>query len=316
MQILHYALFYSSSWVRNYLYSREIDPNTVHLNDYKFMERAFFICNNLLGIKPRVTIQQFFKYGFSEQKMMMCVDTILAVKHLTKELKIQSSLKSTRKATARSSSSNRRSPMKNLTQTALTIKHRSLAEIQEDMRQDFLTWQQKEAAKHLNKKRKRTKQESLECQMRLTGNKEFQSLNRHRHPQMTCYMEQTLPNLNEVQDIQVDKQISGTPVRYRAIHTAIEQSEKVTHKLDFEQAMPEFSRPDIGYIDQANGVQPLVLNERTHYVPVEDYSDAKVAEQRMSQKFNEFKDTFKSGEYNLANLNLNERSDEHENRLS
>ena len=76
MKILHYTLFYSSSYVRNYLYSKEIDPNTIHLNDFKFMERAFFIISNLLGIKPRIQITQFFKYGFAEQKMMLCFDTI------------------------------------------------------------------------------------------------------------------------------------------------------------------------------------------------------------------------------------------------
>ena len=43
MKILHYVLFYSSNAVRNYLYSKEIDPLTIHLNDYKFMERMFYI---------------------------------------------------------------------------------------------------------------------------------------------------------------------------------------------------------------------------------------------------------------------------------
>lgn len=113
MKILHYALFYSSSWVKNYLYSKEIDPNTVHMNDKKFMEKTFFICNNLLEIKPRVTINQFFKYGFAEQKMMMCVDAIQAVKGLTRDLKIQSTLKSTRKLTVRTPSRST-SPTKHL----------------------------------------------------------------------------------------------------------------------------------------------------------------------------------------------------------
>ena len=43
MKILHYVLFYSSTAVRNYLYSKDIDPLTIHLNDYKFMERIFYI---------------------------------------------------------------------------------------------------------------------------------------------------------------------------------------------------------------------------------------------------------------------------------
>jgi len=56
MKILHYVLFYSSTAVRNYLYSHEIDPMTIHLNDFKFMERIFFIMTNLLNIKPRINI--------------------------------------------------------------------------------------------------------------------------------------------------------------------------------------------------------------------------------------------------------------------
>jgi len=76
MKILHYVLFYSSTAVRNYLYSKDIDPLTIHLNDYKFMERIFYIITNLLGLKPRISIHQFFKYGYAEQKMMMCVEAI------------------------------------------------------------------------------------------------------------------------------------------------------------------------------------------------------------------------------------------------
>ena len=56
MKILHYVIFYSSTSVRNYLYSKEIDPMTIHLNDYKFMERIFYIITNLMGIKPRIQI--------------------------------------------------------------------------------------------------------------------------------------------------------------------------------------------------------------------------------------------------------------------
>lgn len=43
MKILHYALFYSSKAVTNYLYARDIDPNTILLNDYAFMERVIYI---------------------------------------------------------------------------------------------------------------------------------------------------------------------------------------------------------------------------------------------------------------------------------
>lgn len=97
------------------------------------MERTFYICNNLLGLRPRIQIKQFFKYGFAEQKMMMCCDAISRVKSLTKELKIQASLTSSRRMPSRTESRSR-SPVKNMNQTALTIKHKTLAEIQEDMR--------------------------------------------------------------------------------------------------------------------------------------------------------------------------------------
>ena len=43
MKILHYTLFYSSKAVTNYLYARDIDPNTVLMNDYNFMERIMYI---------------------------------------------------------------------------------------------------------------------------------------------------------------------------------------------------------------------------------------------------------------------------------
>jgi hypothetical protein len=43
MKILHYAVFYASGSVRNFLYSKEIDPMTIHLNDFKFMEKIMFI---------------------------------------------------------------------------------------------------------------------------------------------------------------------------------------------------------------------------------------------------------------------------------
>ena len=115
MKILHYAVFYASGSVRNFLYSKEIDPMTIHLNDYKFMEKIMFIFvstlfylkdfqTNIMGLKPRINIQQFFKYGYAEQKMMMCVDTITRVKEMAKEIRINSSLSSSRKMTLRQSS--------------------------------------------------------------------------------------------------------------------------------------------------------------------------------------------------------------------
>jgi len=44
-------------------------------------------------------------------------------------------------------------------------------------------------------------------------------------------MENSEPNINAVQDIEENKLISGTPVRYRAMHTALEDNENSTHKI-------------------------------------------------------------------------------------
>jgi len=104
------------------------------------------------------------------------------------------------------------------------------------MRLDFQTTQQKEAQKHLNKKKKRSRKESLESQMRLTGSKSFQSMNRHRHPQQTCMMEQEpVNNTSLLQDIEQSKHISSTPVRYRSMKDAIDKSEvQNTHKINLD----------------------------------------------------------------------------------
>ena len=37
MKILHYALFVASASVRKYIIEKGIDPETVYLNDFKFM---------------------------------------------------------------------------------------------------------------------------------------------------------------------------------------------------------------------------------------------------------------------------------------
>lgn len=142
MKILHYVIFFSSNAVKNYLYSKEIDPMTIHYNDQKFMERIFYILT-LLGLKPRIGIHQFFKYGFAEQKMMMCVDTIKRVKELSKEIKRNISLISTRKNTVRSNSASsnreRSASASKFNQSRVKVKIATLADVQEDMKNDFKT---------------------------------------------------------------------------------------------------------------------------------------------------------------------------------
>lgn len=43
MKILHFVLFVLSPSVRKCLIGKGIDPDTVYLNDYKFMSKVFYI---------------------------------------------------------------------------------------------------------------------------------------------------------------------------------------------------------------------------------------------------------------------------------
>ena len=71
----------------------------------------------------------------------MCVDAIRRVKTMAKELRIEASLTSSRKMFTRSVSS---SPGRGLNNSRLSVKHKSLAQLQEDMKSDFETAAQKE----------------------------------------------------------------------------------------------------------------------------------------------------------------------------
>jgi hypothetical protein len=51
------------------------------------------------------------------------------------------------------------------------------------MKADFETQNQKKSKKYLNDKPKRSRKESLEASMRLTGNAAFLPKNRHRYPE-------------------------------------------------------------------------------------------------------------------------------------
>lgn len=43
MKIINYSLFVASGSVKSYLDSKGVDPDTVYLNDYKFMKKVFKI---------------------------------------------------------------------------------------------------------------------------------------------------------------------------------------------------------------------------------------------------------------------------------
>ncbi len=54
MKIINYSLFVASSSVKTYLFSKGVDPETVYLNDLKFMKKifkilVFILCFIVLG---------------------------------------------------------------------------------------------------------------------------------------------------------------------------------------------------------------------------------------------------------------------------
>ena len=106
--------------------------------------------------------------------MMMCVDTIKRVKALSKEIRIQSSLRSSRKVHTRALTFSGRSKSASASKTVMNqdqvkVNRKSLAQLQEDMKNDFVTATQKEARKHLTKKRSMSRKDRLEASMRLLG---------------------------------------------------------------------------------------------------------------------------------------------------
>ena len=103
LRILHYALFGASKVVKKHLFSKEVDPDTVHLNDYKFFKQVLYILINLFGYKPTITLDQFFRYGFAEMKMLLCCDTINLVKRKHKHILTMRSLSAKRSVASRSS---------------------------------------------------------------------------------------------------------------------------------------------------------------------------------------------------------------------
>jgi hypothetical protein len=66
LKIIHYAMFAASPSVRDHLFANGVDPDTEHLNDLKFLTRILYILVNMFGYRPKITIDQFFKYGFCE----------------------------------------------------------------------------------------------------------------------------------------------------------------------------------------------------------------------------------------------------------
>ena len=58
----------------------------------------------IFGYKPSITLDQFFKYGFSEQKMILCCDVINLVRRAAKDIKLTKMLNRKRSSTSRAAS--------------------------------------------------------------------------------------------------------------------------------------------------------------------------------------------------------------------
>lgn len=61
MKILNYTMFVSSTSVQRYIFSKGVDPDTVYLNDYKFMKSVLHILvrlamydNSMIGLDIRL----------------------------------------------------------------------------------------------------------------------------------------------------------------------------------------------------------------------------------------------------------------------
>ena len=55
LKVLHYALFGASTAVKQYLFANGVDPDTIHLNDYKFFKTVIYI---LVSSETQINFQQ------------------------------------------------------------------------------------------------------------------------------------------------------------------------------------------------------------------------------------------------------------------
>eukprot|EP00350_Pseudokeronopsis_sp_OXSARD2_P008780 CAMPEP_0170542532 /NCGR_PEP_ID=MMETSP0211-20121228/1932_1 /TAXON_ID=311385 /ORGANISM="Pseudokeronopsis sp., Strain OXSARD2" /LENGTH=125 /DNA_ID=CAMNT_0010845625 /DNA_START=256 /DNA_END=633 /DNA_ORIENTATION=+ len=120
---MHFSLFVLFPSVKNYLVSKGVDPNTVYLNDFKFMSRILNVLINVFGYKPQITIHQFFKYGFAEQKMILCCDAISLVKKAARDIRVKRSLSRKRSQTNRTASAGSFSIYHNTSQVQKDFKY-------------------------------------------------------------------------------------------------------------------------------------------------------------------------------------------------
>jgi hypothetical protein len=95
-------MFGASPKVRGFLFENGVSEDTQFLTDFKFLNKVMAVLINVLHYKPKLTIDQFFRYGFAEQKMLLCVDVIDLVRKKHKQLKIVKQLNQKRERFNRS----------------------------------------------------------------------------------------------------------------------------------------------------------------------------------------------------------------------
>jgi hypothetical protein len=72
-----------SAAVKKYIFDNGVDPDVIHLNDSKFLQNILHMLCTLFNYKTNLTLEQFFKYGYAESKMLLCADVIELVKKET-----------------------------------------------------------------------------------------------------------------------------------------------------------------------------------------------------------------------------------------
>jgi hypothetical protein len=90
-----------SPTVKQHLFSKGISPDTMFLNDEKFLAKALHILMSIFGYKPSLTQHQFFNYGYAAPKMQLCLDVINLVKRTRRDIQKKADLKKKRPVTTR-----------------------------------------------------------------------------------------------------------------------------------------------------------------------------------------------------------------------
>ena len=78
LPILHYTLLIYSPLVAAYIAEKGFELYAK--SDAKFVELAYKLLVDYFNYKPSLTTDQFFKDGYAEKKVMLCIDIIGHIK--------------------------------------------------------------------------------------------------------------------------------------------------------------------------------------------------------------------------------------------